>query len=143
MAKPKKGVSPQTLDDLVKAVDDPAQAAAAGVLRAKLPFEADPSVAQGDRASAPLIATIPYANGHKAAITDDPADPHHFGFSVTNPHGQPVNVPNIPDMDDGHATLNPTQIPEALKEVEKLDRKTALSFTDRIARPPSSELEVS
>jgi hypothetical protein len=91
------------------------QAAGKAIRGSDLPFE--------DNGSGRRIATIPTPDGGSAGNSYDPASPPEsdFGFTATDPKGQPRDIPGVPGMSGGQATLKPLDVGPAIEKATGMD----------------------
>ncbi len=132
-----RSIRPDELEKLRKAVTGEAERAAreaAGkALHGAIPFEPTPSDGPADP-NAPRHANINFPNS-RARLTSDPqkgagAD---VDLDVTAIDGTPIDVPEITiggGTKNGHATLDPRDVPDALKQLGGAEINKTVKFAN-------------
>jgi hypothetical protein len=104
------------IKDLSGKVGAAGQKAAGEAIRGSdLPFE--------NNSTGRRVATIPTPDGGTAGISYDPASPPEsdFGFSARDPQGNPRDIPGVPGMKGGEATLKPLDVGPAIEKATDMD----------------------
>ena len=111
--------------DLAGKASAAGQKAAGEALRGSdLPFEND---ATGRR-----VASIPTPDGGSVGVSFDPNTPPEsdFGFSARDPQGQPRDIPGVPGMSGGQASLKPLDVGPAIEKATGLEAAQLIARYD-------------